>query len=71
MQISCVVYRNYLFHKLVVGHVPLILSKVLSKFLKLAILILICKVTKKQANWGKDYVFEILVIYTRTQEFRT
>ena len=70
MQISCVVHRNYLFHELVVEHVPLNLFKVLLKFLLLPILILICKMTKKQTNRGTDYDFEIPVIYASTKDYK-
>ena len=60
------VYRNDLCHKLALGHVPLNLSKVLSRSLQLPYPILTCKVTGKRVNRSAGYSLEIPVIYNCT-----
>ena len=52
-------YRNGLFHKLVVGNVPLNLSKLFFKFLQVPNSIVICKVTGKRVNRDVDYGLQL------------
>ena len=58
------VYHNKLFHKLVVGHVPLNLSKMLLMFLQLSSSILGYEVTGKRLNRNAVYGLEISVTFT-------
>ena len=65
------VYRNDVSQRIIVGNVPMNISKVLVKFLKLPSSFLTCKVTGKQVNRGAGYCLKSLMSYTYTEYQKT